>query len=312
MNSSDLSGSLLKFGSLRQQDEHAGLPLDLVDVDADFTIFNLKDLHHELPFRLPFSRLNFFVFIFVKDGYGKYSIDDHTYFLEPGMVYFTNPGHYRSVEYTRIEEVYVVTVSEAFLKENTHAHLFEDFPFLLAETFPSKKISDVLFVEFEELYLQILRAHHSASLYRRRVTGSLFTVILFKFKELYGRQDDQLVEGEWRSVIVTDFKRLLEKHYRDLGTGLVSRIFQVQDYALALNLHPNYLSNVISNKTGKPVGVWISEKTIAESRALLLNTTDSIKEIAYRLGFLQAAHFSNYFKKHVGASPLEYRRRQSV
>jgi AraC-like DNA-binding protein len=36
----------------------------------------------------------------------------------------------------------------------------------------------------------------------------------------------------------------------------------------------------------------------------------NIKEIASRLGFLEASHFSNYFKKHTAQSPADYRKQQ--
>ena len=288
------------------------MPVDLIGSDTEFTIFDLKDLNQAMPFRLPFSRLNFFVFVFIKNGHGKYTIDEHTYTLKPGMVYFTNPGHYRSVEYTGIEEVYVATLSEAFLKENVHANIFDDFPFLLSETFPARQLDNGLFAEFEDLYLQVYKAHKSNSQFRRRIVGSLFTILLYKFKELFWQDYDPLREGEWNSNIVKDFKLALEKHYRELGSGAALRVFQVQDYALTLNLHPNYLSNVIKSKTGKPVGTWIAEKNIAEAKALLVNTALSMKEIAFRLGFAQAPHFSNYFKKHMQCYPLAYRSKHKV
>jgi AraC-like DNA-binding protein len=82
----------------------------------------------------------------------------------------------------------------------------------------------------------------------------------------------------------------------------------VQDYAEQQNLHPNYLNNVIKSKTGKPIGTWIAEKTIAEAKSLLQNSSISIKEIAYKLGFAESAHFSNYFSKHADMSPATYRK----
>ena len=104
---------------------------------------------------------------------------------------------------------------------------------------------------------------------------------------------------------------LLEKHYRDLSKGLVEKAYRVQDYADAQSLHPNYLNNVITAKTGKSVGTWIAEKTIAEAKSLLQNSSSSIKEISYLLGFSESTHFSNYFKKHTGISPVLYRNQHS-
>ena len=105
---------------------------------------------------------------------------------------------------------------------------------------------------------------------------------------------------------------MLEKHYRDLSKGIAEKVFRAQEYAVALNLHPNYLNTVIKSKTGKPVGAWIIEKTIAEARSLLINSGLSIKEIAWRLGFAESPHFSNYFKKHAGNSPVSFRKEHSL
>jgi AraC family transcriptional activator of pobA len=58
--------------------------------------------------------------------------------------------------------------------------------------------------------------------------------------------------------------------------------------------------------------MWIVEKTIAEAKFLLRNSDISIKEIAYRLGFAESPHFSNYFKKHTKISPVLYRKEHNI
>ena len=297
------------FNALYDQYKYFGLPVDLIDVHTNFTIFNLKDVFQErLPFRSPVNRLNFFVFVFTKNGAGRYIIDEQQFELVPGTIYFTNPGHLRSYQWTAVEEVYLITFTESFLKENVHADIFEAFPFLLAETFPARVLRTDLFTEFEQLYLQILREYNGHSPYRTRIIVNLFVVLLLKIKEYFWLDYNPIYEGSRSSQIVKNFKRLLEKHYRDLGAGKVGRVFRVQEYADAQHLHPNYLSNVIRTKTGKSIGTWIAEKTIAEAKSLLQNSTIPVKEIAYRLGFAESAHFSNYFRKHTDTSPAAYRK----
>ncbi|TWJ04680.1 transcriptional regulator, AraC family [Mucilaginibacter frigoritolerans] len=297
------------FNNLRDQYNHMGLPVDLIDANTDFTIFNLKDvIHQSLPFKSPGHRLNFFVFVFIKNGFGEYTVDEQKVSLQPYTVYFTNPGHYRSYEWTVVEEVYLITLSESFLKENVHADIFEEFPFLLAEIFPGRLINEALFSEFERLYLQIHTEYINNSPYRTGIIANLFVVLLLKIKACFWLDYNPIYEGNRSSLIVKNFKRLLEKHYRDLSEGKAERAFRIQEYADAQNLHPNYLSTVIKTKTGKPVGTWIAEKTIAEAKSLLQNSSISIKEVAYRLGFAELAHFSNYFKKHTHISPVQFRK----
>ncbi|AOM78616.1 helix-turn-helix domain-containing protein [Pedobacter steynii] len=300
------------FNSLLKQYLHFGLPVDQIDGKIDFTIHNLQDIHLGLPFKSPVYRANFFSFVFVKDGHGKYTTDDLGFNTVPGTIYFTNPGHYKSYEWEEIKEVYLITLSESFLKENVHPDVFEEFPFLLAETVLPRVLDPESFSEFEQLYLQIRKEYFASSPYRNRLIGNLFVVLLLKIKEYFWKDYNPIYEGNRSSQIVKNFKMMLEKHYRDLSSGKVTQVFRVQEYASAQNLHPNYLSNVLKSKTGKGIGTWITEKTIAESKSLLQNSSTSIKEIAYVLGFSEASHFSNYFKKHTGLSPVLYRKQQDT
>jgi mannose-6-phosphate isomerase-like protein (cupin superfamily) len=123
------------FNTLQDQYRHMGLPTDLIDEHSNFTIFNLKDvLKDRLPFNSPVHRLNFFVFAFIKNGKGDYTIDEQKYEVQPGTVYFTNPGHYRSYNWTSVDEFYLVTFSESFLKENVHADICRAGGFVSADT----------------------------------------------------------------------------------------------------------------------------------------------------------------------------------
>ena len=45
-----------------------------------------------------------------------------------------------------------------------------------------------------------------------------------------------------------------------------------------------------------------------EAKSLLQKSTSSVKQIASVLGFTEANHFSNYFKKHAGVTPVAYRK----
>lgn len=302
---------ILIFNTIQDLYKHLKLPVDKIDPDCEFAIHNLGDIHKTLPYISPVFRANYFSFAFVKNSSGKYTTDDQVFETTPGTIYFTNPGHYKSFEWHDLKDVYMINLSESFLKENVHADIFEEFPFLLSETVPPRVLNAELFAEFEQLYLQILKEYSSGSPYRNRMIGNLFVVILLKIKEHFWKDYNPIYEGNRSSQIVKNFKMLLEKHYRDLSTGVVERAFRVQEYADDQHLHPNYLSNVIKSKTGKPIGTWITEKTIAEAKSLLQNSSTSIKEIAYRLGFAESAHFSNYFKKHTDLSPVLYRRERN-
>lgn len=283
------------------------LQADWVQSFRGFTIVNLKDVNFKLPFHSGSFRPEWFSFLFVKDGAGEYSIDEHSFITTPHSVYFTNPSNYRTFSWTRIEDVFLITFDESFLMEYVGHDVYTEFPFLLTETISPKILDQQQYDELENLYLQIYREYNGSSVNKHKIHGHLLSVLLYRIKEYFWEGYNPIYEGNRSSQIVRSFKHLLAKHYRELNSGKVSSIFRTSDYAEAQNLHPNYLNSVIKTKTGKPVATWIADKTIAEAKALLQNTSITIKEITYRLGFSETAHFSNFFKKQTSQSPVEYR-----
>lgn len=299
---------IIFYETLQDSYKAFGLPVAPIDATGDFNIHNLVDIHKDLPYKsLPF-RANYFSFVFVKDGVGSYTTDDQVFPTEPGTIYFTNPGHIKAFEHFKINDVCIITLSESFLKENVHPDIFDEFPFLLAETVPPRTLNPETFAEFETLYKQILRESRANSRYKYKIIGNLFVVLLLKIKEYFWNEYNPIYEGNRSSQIVKTFKRTLEKHYRDLADGKATALYQAQDYAREQSLHPNYLSNVIKSKTGKSISTWITDKTIAEAKSLLKNSSNSISQIAYQLGFAESTNFSNYFKKHTNLSPALYRK----
>lgn len=78
-------------------------------------------------------------------------------------------------------------------------------------------------------------------------------------------------------------------------------------YADKLNVHVNYLNNLVKRTTGKTTSAIIHERIIAEAKVLLLNTKWDAAEIAYSLGFDYPSHFNKYFKQYASTTPLLFR-----
>jgi AraC family transcriptional activator of pobA len=292
------------------QDLYRNLGVNPVGLDdrSEFFIHDLGSLEVPIPFTSPIYRANFLSFVFIKNATGTSFSDQYVFDFGPQTVYFNNPGDIKHVILSDLKELYLVIMTESFLKKYTHPDIYEEFPFLLSEIVPPRILSDEVYLEFEILYKQILKEFSSSSIYKFKLMGHLIIIILIKFKEYFWNDYDPIAEGNRDSQIVKKFKQMLEKHYRNLRRGLETKVFRLHEYAAAQHLHPNYFNTVIKSKTGKSVGTWIIEKTIAESKTLLSSPDISIKEIAWRFGFTEPAHFSNYFKKYTAVSPAVYRR----
>jgi AraC family transcriptional regulator, transcriptional activator of pobA len=283
-----------------------GLPFEK---EIDFTILSIPDIHPQIPFKSPKLRADYFSFILTKEGSGVYYLDDNKFPFGSGTIYFTNPGHIKSYELNESKDAYIITLSETFLRENVHSEIFGEFSFLLAEIVSPKKMSENDFEEFETLYKQILSEFNKDSEYKNKILGNLFAVLLLKIKEKFWSNYNPIEEGNRNSQIVKSFKRLLELEFTKVMEKEQNDCkLQVHHFAERLNLHPNYLNSVIKSKTGRTVNDWISKRTLSVAKSLLMSTSYSTKEIAYKMGFSEPTHFSRFFKKHTQISPSTFRK----
>ena len=78
---------------------------------------------------------------------------------------------------------------------------------------------------------------------------------------------------------------------------------------LADNVHlsASYLSDLLKKETGMNAQDHIHYYLIEEAKNVLLNTDNSVSEIAYSLGFEYPQYFSKLFKQKTGQTPIEYR-----
>jgi AraC family transcriptional regulator, transcriptional activator of pobA len=103
--------------------------------------------------------------------------------------------------------------------------------------------------------------------------------------------------------IIRRYNLLVENHYR--------KEHQVQFYAEQLNRSPKTLANLFAIYNHKAPLAVIQERIALEAKRLLIYTEKTSKEIAYELGFEDAAYFSNFFKKQTSFSPTGFRNNKS-
>ncbi|PWV49045.1 AraC family transcriptional regulator [Chitinophaga sp. S165] len=110
---------------------------------------------------------------------------------------------------------------------------------------------------------------------------------------------DNKLQQDSRFHIIRKFGLLVEEHFRTEHS--------VSYYAQLLNKSPKTLSNLFALFDQKTPTQMIQERIIIEAKRLLRFTNKSTKQITFELGFEDPAYFSNFFKKHTSAAPLEFR-----
>ncbi|MBU8566648.1 AraC family transcriptional regulator [Virgibacillus pantothenticus] len=76
------------------------------------------------------------------------------------------------------------------------------------------------------------------------------------------------------------------------------------------NLSVPYTSRFIKEQTGYTFTQIILGMRMKECQRLLLDTSISIKEIVKRVGYYDVANFTREFKKEIGNTPSQFRKKQ--
>jgi AraC-like DNA-binding protein len=108
--------------------------------------------------------------------------------------------------------------------------------------------------------------------------------------------------------IASLFLELLEKQFPIESTDRPLSLRTAQHFARNLSVHVNHLNRSLKEVTGKPTSVHISDRIIAEAKALLQHTDWTIADIAYALGFEYPTYFNIFFKKKEGRAPSALRK----
>lgn len=103
------------------------------------------------------------------------------------------------------------------------------------------------------------------------------------------------------------FVELLERQFPITAHNQRLELRTAKDYADRLAIHVNHLNKVLKENTGKTTTDFIGGRIAQEAKILLKQTDWNVSEIAFTLGFEEVAHFSNFFRKQAGLSPLAFR-----
>lgn len=97
-----------------------------------------------------------------------------------------------------------------------------------------------------------------------------------------------------------------------LNNQLLSEPLRERELARQIGWSVSHLNKTFIREIGKtPTAFW-NERRLNTARSKLVSETESIKAIAYELGFSTPENFSHWFRLHAGQPPRDYRRMNAV
>jgi transcriptional regulator GlxA family with amidase domain len=86
----------------------------------------------------------------------------------------------------------------------------------------------------------------------------------------------------------------------------------IQDWALEFNLSNSHLQRLFKQATGVGLGHALTEKRLQRAAHLLTNTSMSIKEISYAVGYEHPSSFIRAFERQFEQAPRRFRMRNAA
>jgi len=264
----------------------------------EMTICNGEEFQkRKVDFLIP-HRKDYYMFVLVRKGSSVHWIDTSRYTLKENTFYISSPWQVQVKERTNPLEGIILTFSEEFLNMD-ESNTLQGLP-VIKNSFNAHEFllqpSDFLFIE--DILQKMWAEYQAKNEWRHVMLLSYLRILSIYVSRLYTEQFS-INSGTKERMLLQRFRHLINEHYSDLH--------QVSDYAEQLSITAGYLNEMVKRQSGKRAIEHIHERIVLEAKRKLLHTEFSAKEIAYELGFEDAAYFNRFFKRLTEQTPAAFR-----
>jgi AraC family transcriptional activator of pobA len=269
-----------------------------------FNIFKLEPYVEGKPTVVPFKRRDFYKITLVV-GNSKVYYADKEIEVKKQALSFSNPQiPYKWEHLDNIREGYFCIFNLHFFQQYGNLNHYEVFQPNGTHIFEltDDQMKDVAFI-FKKMTEEINSSyHHKYDLLRTNV----FELLHYAMKMFPNTIFEKPILNASQRISAL-FLELLERQFPIDENHNVLNLRTASEFAEQLNIHVNHLNRAVKETTDKTTSQLIAERVIQEAKILLKQSSWSVSEIAYTLGFLEVTHFSNFFKKHLSVSPSKFR-----
>ena len=150
--------------------------------------------------------------------------------------------------------------------------------------------------EIVELYLQAINIANEQKAGFQQVLAGIVNLLLGL---AYSLNKNQFLENLQVNNQINKAKIIIVEN---LYTGI-----KAEEIAEKINMSYSWFRRIFKEYTGFAPAQYIQELKIQKGKELLTNTSLSVKEIAFKMGFENSEYFFTAFKKKTGMTPIQYR-----
>lgn len=281
--------------------------VDLFDIKGQKQDFIGMKLQHALLLNDSYTtrvhKNDFFQIIFITAGTGIQYIDLQAFEVKKGSLIFLNTWQQHRWSFNQNTEGYILSFRPSFITQFVSDHLFvHNLPFFKRFTaHHTLETQGELSDKIENAIHQIIKEYEIESKKQVNLIRTYLLEILLLCKKEIDNDDLSTINHSYSNELIKSFEALIDQHFYEYRFP--------KEYAKVLLVTPNYLNAVCQKVKNKSAGDMIRDRILIECKRLLINTNLSASEIAYQLNFKDNSYFSRFFKKQIGISPDEFRRK---
>lgn len=280
------------------------MPDNIRNEIGHFNVFKLDPFVGDKAQPVPYKRRDYYKIMLVI-GNSKVQFADKVVEVQKQALSFSNPQiPYKWEHLDRIRSGFFCIFNHHFFHQYGNLNQYAVFQPNGTHIF---ELTDEQVIIVQKIYERMFEEINSDYVYKYDVLRTLvFELLHFAMKmQPSAAFDKQPMHASQR--ISALFLELLERQFPIDDNHQTVNLRSASDFARQLNIHVNHLNRAVKETTEKTTSQLIAERFLQEAKVLLKHSAWSISEIAYTLGFPEATHFSNFFRKHVEQSPLKFR-----
>ena len=267
--------------------------------------FEILDIAHILAQKKEMMtvphRAQFHHILWLEKGKGTHYVDFNPITLRDNTIIFIPHNSVNIFDTNNTYKGKVLIFTDAFFCKNNLDLRFLHSSILFSDLYDIANFnicpqSSELRVSLNSMQTEYLREHDSA---QYQILHNMLHIFILHAEREMRKQGFKEIKPSQNLNDLVSFKDVLETNFRQERA--------VKHYASQLGLSEKQLHKVTTSLLEKTPKQIIDERVLLEAKRLLSHSTQSIKEIAYELGYEEPTNFIKYFRKHTSTTPSEFR-----
>lgn len=296
------------MGFVNENELETILPVGINKEIGHFNVFSISSVMKKVRETkiMPYNRRAYYKISLI-NGHNRAEYADKVIDIKKNALLFASPKvPYNYIPQDEKQSGYFCIFTDEFLAASRTGILLDELPIFKPGGYPVFQLNSSQVKELSLLFEKMARELAEDYPFKYDLLRN-YVLELIHFGQKLQPDIDIYSSHNATTRVAGLFIELLERQFPITAPQQQLELRTAKDYADRLAIHVNHLNKVLKENTGKTTSDFISGRVAQEAKILLKQTDWNVSEIAYSLGFTEVAHFSNFFKKQAGLSPLAFR-----